>query len=96
MREERAEATIRQLYEGPYLRIADFATSGRQGSGWEWAEHSHQEIQVTIVSPESCVQAERLTDSGCKRASGFRDRPSALLLQINHTRWSGMNLADRS
>jgi AraC family transcriptional regulator len=68
VREGRAEATIRQLYQGPYLRIADFATSGRQGGGWESAEHSHEAIQITIVSAESCVQADWLTDYGSKRA----------------------------
>jgi hypothetical protein len=68
MRDGRVEATIRQLYEGPHVRIADFGTSGHQGGGWESAEHFHQAIQITIVSRQSCMQADWLTDCGSKCA----------------------------
>jgi hypothetical protein len=32
MREERVEAAMQQLYQGPHVTIADFATSGHQGA----------------------------------------------------------------
>jgi AraC family transcriptional regulator len=68
MPDGRIESTARQLYEGPHVVVADFPASGRQGSGWQWDEHFHQVIQVTIVSRQSRVQADWLTDCGSKRA----------------------------
>jgi AraC family transcriptional regulator len=73
MHDERVEATSRVLYEGSHVTCQDFVTSGRKGLPWQWAEHTHEAIQITIISLQSRVQADWLTDSGrkCqKRISG--------------------------
>ena len=63
----RVEATSRMLYNGPYVNVSDFVTSGHVGGAWQINEHSHQAIiQITILPRESCIQADWLTDCGRK------------------------------
>jgi AraC family transcriptional regulator len=55
------------------VTCSDFVTLGRKGLPWQLAEHTHETIQVTIISPQSRVRADWLTDCGrkCqKRISG--------------------------
>ncbi len=55
------------LYEGPHLRVSEFVEKGHLGGAWEWAAHTHQTMQITIVSRHSSLQANWVNDCGSKR-----------------------------
>lgn len=63
----------RSLYEGPHLTVDAFASRGHIGGPWEWCEHTHEATQITILSRQSSLQADWMTDCGskrCKRITG--------------------------
>jgi AraC family transcriptional regulator len=67
MGDTQTEAISRSLYAGPHLRVDDFVAKGHLGESWEWAGHSHETTQITILSRQSSLQADWVTDCGSKR-----------------------------
>jgi AraC family transcriptional regulator len=68
VRAARIQAMTSALYGGPYLKISQFVTKGRW-SGTAPAElHAHpEETQITIISRQSSMQVDWVTDLGSKR-----------------------------
>ena len=55
------------LYESAHLSVDHFVSSGHVGASWQYAEHFHEAIQITVLSPQSSLQADWLTSSGSRR-----------------------------
>ena len=55
------------LYESAHLSVDHFVSSGHVGASWQYAEHFHEAIQITVLSRRSSLQADWLTSSGSRR-----------------------------
>ena len=54
------------LYESAHLSVDHFVSSGHVGASWQYAEHFHEAIQITVLSREAHFKriGSRVPDPG--------------------------------